>query len=148
MYLEVGSLLQTEDGKVIDVDRVEKREGDFTVYNFKVEGFHTYFVSDLGILVHNANYGSNPYLNKNTDELLKSRKSYQDLIEEHQKKLQDYLASPDAYDRQGLLANAPTPEIRQKIIDGRAKALRKQIDKQNGELQKIDIVLQTRGINP
>jgi RHS repeat-associated protein len=56
--LEVGSLLQTEDGRIIDVDKIEKREGDFTVYNFKVEGFHTYFVSDLGILVHNANCNS------------------------------------------------------------------------------------------
>jgi len=54
--LHIGSLLQTEDGRIIDVDSVDKREGDFTVYNFKVEGFHTYFVSDLGILVHNANY--------------------------------------------------------------------------------------------
>jgi hypothetical protein len=52
--LKVGSLLQTEDGRVIDVDGIEKREGKFEVYNFKVEGFHTYFVSDLGILVHNA----------------------------------------------------------------------------------------------
>jgi hypothetical protein len=54
--LHIGSLLQTEDGRIIDVDGVDKHEGDFTVYNFKVEGFHTYFVSDLGILVHNANY--------------------------------------------------------------------------------------------
>jgi hypothetical protein len=54
--LEVGSLVQTQDGRVIDVDRVEKREGDFTVYNFNVEGFHTYYVSNLGILVHNADY--------------------------------------------------------------------------------------------
>jgi hypothetical protein len=54
--LEVGSLLQTEDGRIIDVDGVEKREGDFTVYNFRVEGFHTYFVSELGVLVHNAAY--------------------------------------------------------------------------------------------
>jgi RHS repeat-associated protein len=53
--LKVGSLLQTEDGRVIDVDGIEKREGEFEVFNFKVEGFHTYFVSDLGILVHNAN---------------------------------------------------------------------------------------------
>jgi Pretoxin HINT domain len=52
--LVVGSLVQTEDGRIIDVDRVDKREGDFTVYNFKVEGFHTYFVSGLEILVHNA----------------------------------------------------------------------------------------------
>ncbi|MGC1249049.1 MAG: hypothetical protein WA865_22765, partial [Spirulinaceae cyanobacterium] len=33
---------------------IEKREGDFEVYNFDVEGFSTYFVSDLGVLVHNA----------------------------------------------------------------------------------------------
>ncbi|ELS33335.1 MULTISPECIES: polymorphic toxin-type HINT domain-containing protein [Pseudanabaena] len=52
--LHIGSLLQTEDGRIIDVDGVDKREGNFIVYNFKVEGFHTYFVSDLGILVHNA----------------------------------------------------------------------------------------------
>ncbi|MEH1789026.1 MAG: polymorphic toxin-type HINT domain-containing protein [Nostoc sp.] len=56
--LQVGSLLQTEDGRVIDVDRVEKQEGQFKVYNFNVEGFHTYFVSDLGILVHNTCGGS------------------------------------------------------------------------------------------
>ncbi|MDM9580199.1 polymorphic toxin-type HINT domain-containing protein [Nostoc sp. GT001] len=54
--LQVGSLLQTEDGRVIDVDRVEKREGQFEVYNFKVDGFHSYFVSGLGVLVHNATY--------------------------------------------------------------------------------------------
>ena len=54
--LVVGSLLQTGDGRIVDVDRVEKREGKFPVYNFKVEEFHTYFVSELGILVHNADY--------------------------------------------------------------------------------------------
>lgn len=51
-------MLQTEDGRAIDVDKVEKREGQFKVYNFQVEGFHTYFVSDLSILVHNAEYPS------------------------------------------------------------------------------------------
>jgi filamentous hemagglutinin len=48
-------LLQTEDGRIVDVERVEKRFGKFDVYNFNVEGIPTYFVSDLGILVHNAN---------------------------------------------------------------------------------------------
>jgi intein/homing endonuclease len=59
--LVVGSLLQTEDGRIVDVDKVEKREGQFPVDNFKVEGIPTYFVSDLGILVHNSYYDlSNP----------------------------------------------------------------------------------------
>ena len=52
--LVVGSLLQTGDGRVVDVDKIEKREGKFPVYNFRVEGIPTYFVSELGILVHNA----------------------------------------------------------------------------------------------
>ncbi|MEG4529780.1 polymorphic toxin-type HINT domain-containing protein, partial [Microcoleus sp. D2_18a_D3] len=54
--LVVGSLLQTADGRSIDVDKIEKQEGKFEVYNFSVEDFHTYFVSDWGILVHNAEY--------------------------------------------------------------------------------------------
>jgi large repetitive protein len=51
--LQVGTTLQTEDGRVVDVDGVQKRTGEFKVYNFEVEGFHSYFVSDLGVLVHN-----------------------------------------------------------------------------------------------
>ena len=47
--------MQTENGRIVDVARVEKRLGKFDVYNFNVEGIPTYFVSDLGILVHNAN---------------------------------------------------------------------------------------------
>jgi hypothetical protein len=54
--LTVGSLVQTSDGRVVDVDGVEIREGSFEVYNFRVEGFHSYFVSNLGVLVHNADY--------------------------------------------------------------------------------------------
>ena len=53
--LRVGDLLTTEDGIIIDIDWIGKREGDFEVYNFEVEDFHTYFVSDLEVLVHNAN---------------------------------------------------------------------------------------------
>jgi len=52
--LTVGSLLQTEDGRIVDVDGVEKREGKFPVYNFRVEGIPTYFVSELGALVYNT----------------------------------------------------------------------------------------------
>jgi RHS repeat-associated protein len=58
--LQVGDKLQTEDGRVVDVDRVEKREGDFKVYNFRVDGIPTYFVSELGILVHNNTNCSEP----------------------------------------------------------------------------------------
>jgi hypothetical protein len=52
--LQEGTTLQTDDGAIVDIDHIEKRNGNFTVYNFEVEGFHSYFVSDLGILVHNT----------------------------------------------------------------------------------------------
>ncbi|WP_377479990.1 MAG: polymorphic toxin-type HINT domain-containing protein [Microcoleus anatoxicus] len=66
--LTVGSLLQTADGRVVDVDKVQKREGKFEVYNFNVEGIPTYFVSDLGILVHNADYPSSEKLWRGVDK--------------------------------------------------------------------------------
>ena len=57
--LQIGSLLQTDEETFVDVDRIEKREGKTKVYNFSVEGIPTYFVSEHGILVHNACQGGN-----------------------------------------------------------------------------------------
>jgi hypothetical protein len=54
--LHAGSLLQTKYESWLDVDKVVKHGGLTTVYNFEVQGFHTYFVSDLGLLVHNTCY--------------------------------------------------------------------------------------------
>lgn len=45
----------------------------------------------------------------------------------HIKKLEDYRANPEAADNLGTLRNAPTPETRQKIIDGRIRSLEKHI---------------------
>jgi Pretoxin HINT domain len=52
--LHAGTLLQTKTESWLDVDRVELHGGLTTVYNFEVAGFHTYFVSELGLLVHNT----------------------------------------------------------------------------------------------
>jgi Pretoxin HINT domain len=52
--LQVGMLLQTDEETVLDIDKIERRQEKQTVYNFEVEDFHTYFVSDLGLLVHNT----------------------------------------------------------------------------------------------
>jgi hypothetical protein len=88
--------------------------------------------------------GSQLYQRMTKPELEKARGSYQDLIREHEKKLNDYTANPDAYDNEGILKNAPNPEIRQKIIQGRRGALEKQIKKQRGELNKIEQELNSR----
>nr|WP_318014029.1 polymorphic toxin-type HINT domain-containing protein [Oscillatoria salina] len=55
--LTVGMWLQTDEETFVDIDGIEVREGEFEVYNFEVEEFHTYFVSDLGLLVHNVSSG-------------------------------------------------------------------------------------------
>lgn len=49
------------------------------------------------------------------------------LIEEHQKKLDDYIKDPYAHDNKEILQNAPNQEIRDKIIQGNVDALQKQI---------------------
>lgn len=50
-------------------------------------------------------------------------RSLEKQISEHQDKLAAYRADPDSFDNKGLLENAPTPEIRQRIIDGRIRHL-------------------------
>ena len=53
--LEVGDALFTDDGDFVEVDGIGVREGSFEVFNFEVEDFNTYFVSEDGVLVHNVN---------------------------------------------------------------------------------------------
>ncbi|OKP73900.1 hypothetical protein A3842_21405 [Paenibacillus sp. P3E] len=56
--LKVGDLLVQSDGDTLKVDSIEVEHRQATVYNLRVDGFHTYFVSDLGIWVHNTNCAS------------------------------------------------------------------------------------------
>src|SRR5262249_16691758 len=51
--LEPGTSLLTQTGALVSLDRVERRAGSVTGFNLEVDGFHTYYVSDVGILVHN-----------------------------------------------------------------------------------------------
>jgi hypothetical protein len=46
-------------------------------------------------------------------------------LDKHLKKLEDYKANPDKFDNKGFLKHA-SPELRQKIIDGRIRSLEKQ----------------------
>ena len=56
--LEIGDVLYTADGDEAEVTdlELEKLAEPITVYNLEVEDFHTYFVGEYGVLVHNA-YG-------------------------------------------------------------------------------------------
>ncbi|MTI88903.1 MAG: RHS repeat protein [Balneolaceae bacterium] len=80
---------------------------------------------------------NNPYLKKSASELSKSRSSFEKLIKEHTQKLADFKENPDKFDNRGILKNASHGN-RKKIIEGRIKALQKQIQKQKNELDKVN----------
>ncbi|TGM98339.1 TIGR04388 family protein [Leptospira yasudae] len=56
--LKVGDLTFTKDGRVLEIGFIHTEERDEKVYNFTVESDHDYFVGEVGILVHNVDYGS------------------------------------------------------------------------------------------
>ncbi|WP_322908152.1 polymorphic toxin-type HINT domain-containing protein, partial [Paenibacillus sp. SGZ-1009] len=51
--LKVGDLLVQSDGSTLKIESIELFHKHVTVYNMTVDEFHTYFVSDLGVWVHN-----------------------------------------------------------------------------------------------
>jgi len=54
---KIGDLLVQSDGNTLKIDSIELLHKRVMVYNMTVDVFHTYFVSDLGIWVHNTNCG-------------------------------------------------------------------------------------------
>ena len=75
--LRAGDRLQILNGEYVVIEQIQHEllESPVTVYNFEVEGFHTYCVTDSAILVHNkcgdnqSNYNLNgakseSYMNK------------------------------------------------------------------------------------
>ncbi len=65
----------------------------------------------------------------------KSMNSLDKNVKDHKEKLKDYKNDPDKFDNKGVLKDA-SPEIREKIINGRIKELERQIKKNELELQK------------
>ena len=55
VHLRAGDILVLVNGEYVVVERIQHEilEAPITVYNFQVEGFHTYYVSYAGVLVHN-----------------------------------------------------------------------------------------------
>lgn len=53
--LKIGDQILTSDGTcaIIDKIQVEQLEKPETTYNFEVEDYHTYYVADSKVLVHN-----------------------------------------------------------------------------------------------
>ncbi|WP_143101403.1 hypothetical protein [Stigmatella aurantiaca] len=81
-----------------------------------------------------------PYRHQTRQQLEKSKRSYEELIREHERKLADYRKDPVSQDNKGLLKDQP-PEIQKRIVEGRIRELEKQLEKQKSELKKIDEAL-------
>lgn len=60
--LQVGDKLQKADKSNLTIDKVEfvKLDEPITVYNFTVADYHTYYVTDIGIWVHNTECSLSP----------------------------------------------------------------------------------------
>lgn len=56
VHLRAGDILVLVNGEYVVVEKVQHEilEAPVTVYNFQVEDCHTYYVSEVGVLVHNA----------------------------------------------------------------------------------------------
>lgn len=80
----------------------------------------------------------NPYKKRSRSQNEQAAKRERELIEEHEKKLDDYTRNPEKYDNKGTYQNAPNEEIKRKIYEGRKKALEKQIEKHKKELNKLE----------
>jgi hypothetical protein len=58
--LQVGQEVQSLGGELLRVEKLEKRDGRFAVFNFEVDEDHSYFVGDGAVLVHNCGGAANP----------------------------------------------------------------------------------------
>ena len=67
----------------------------------------------------------------------KSISSLEKNIAEHQQKLNEYIKDPMKFDNKNVLKNAPSNEVKDKIIAGRVKHLEKEINTFKENIQKI-----------
>ena len=67
------------------------------------------------------------YADKACDEQKKALESHEWQAEDHRKKLKEFKKTPEKYDNEGRQKNAPSEEIRQKVISERIDVLEKAI---------------------
>ena len=56
--LKAGDKLKSSKGKLLKISSVRTQKSRAVVYNFTVADYHTYFVSNLGVWVHNCKVDS------------------------------------------------------------------------------------------
>jgi hypothetical protein len=70
-------------------------------------------------------------------EALKSIRSLEQRALEHRTKLDAFRRNPDAFDNKGFLRNAPSPEVRERIIQGRLRHLEQEIRNFEQQIERL-----------
>lgn len=78
IHLRAGDILVLVNGEYVVVEKIQHKilETPVTVYNFQVEDYHTYYVSDAGVLVHNTCSVPKNSVAMKTDDALSSAEDY------------------------------------------------------------------------
>ncbi len=86
----------------------------------------------------------NGFNSKSTPELLKSRRTLSERLEEHVQKLAEFIQDPDKFDNKNYLKNAP--HRRDEIINRRVAGLNHEIREFRSQIEAINRVLARRGL--
>lgn len=120
--LKVGDLLVSSDGTKLAIDRIEIAPRQTTVYNFMVADYHSYFVSNLGIWVHNCT-------------IITAGKNFKDHFIRHKGILENALGTK--YSKYKTHGDAFLEDIGKIIDDGTVKLVGKGTLKKDGEVLNI-----------
>jgi RHS repeat-associated protein len=82
--LEIGDVVYTIDGEEAEITEmvIEKFAEPVIVYNLEVEDFHTYFVGNAEVLVHNNCYNLTSEQRRNIERLRRGEDVYVSTVEE------------------------------------------------------------------
>ncbi|MBQ8043955.1 MAG: hypothetical protein IJ272_07405, partial [Clostridia bacterium] len=74
--LRAGEILVLRGGEYVTVEKIQHEilENPIKVYNFEVEDFHTYYVSDIDVLVHNMCFIKENRIPLDKETILKGKK--------------------------------------------------------------------------
>ena len=108
--LRAGDILVLQSGKYVIVEKIQHEilETPVTVYNFEVEDFHTYYVGESSILVHNdckpmgKQKGSAPRSNQAQNAQFDSVVKEYGLNKKQVRRLHDAISGM-GYDRDGII---------------------------------------------
>ncbi|ASA20281.1 hypothetical protein B9T62_05390 [Paenibacillus donghaensis] len=121
-YLKVGELLVSSNGTKLAIDKIEKAPRQATVYNFMVADYHSYFISNLGIWVHNCT-------------IITAGKNFKDHFIRHKGILENALGTK--YAKYKTHGDAFLNDIGKIIDDGTVKLVGKGTLKKDGEVLNI-----------